>query len=473
MRSRTARLTSMALGLVAAIGPASGASAYWTSGGSGTASATTGNLSSPTAVTATQPTAGVATVRVTWTAPAPPSVTPAGYYVQRFVGATASPACGSSPTSLLPATATACDDTGVAPGSYSYRVTAVLNSWTATSASSGSVTIRSSVGAPTPTSGSAGSSVTISGSGFAAGSALTVKVVGTTATVTAGATSDANGSASLTFTVPALPAGAYTVSVTDAAGNTATSATSFTIVANPATKLAFTAQPASGANVQPTGTGTFSASVAVQDASGNVRTMDNTTVVTLAIGTNPSAGVLACTNVGPVTVTNGVANFTGCSITKAGTGYKLTATSSPALTAPANANSFNITAGTAVGIVLSDITISPTPALGAPTGAVGSLTYSSTGQASNSGNVLTARISLADQNQNVVINGTGSAITVGLALAGSGTLIPSGPSALSIANGASTSSTAFTLTRSNGGKAVTLTATVAGTTQTLTVRMES
>jgi len=388
VRSRTAGFTSMALGLLAAIGPATGASAYWTAEGSGTASATTGNLGSPTGVTASQPTSGATTVRVTWTAPGPPSVAPAGYYVQRFAGATASPACGSSPTSLLPATPTACDDTGVAPGTYSYKVVAVLNSWTATSASSASVTV--------------------------------------------------------------------------------------TIVAAPATKLAFTVQPASGANVQATGTGTFSASVAVQDASGNVRTTDNTTLVTLAIGTNPSAGVLACTNgggVGPVFVTNGLANFTGCSITKVGIGYTLTATSSPALTAPVNANSFNITAGRAAGIVISSITTSPTPALGAPTGVVGALAYSSVGQAINTGNVLTARISLADQNHNLVVNGTGSTITVGLSVAGSGTV---SPSTLSIANGASTSSASFTLTRSTGGgKTVTLTATVAGTTQRLTVVMAS
>jgi hypothetical protein len=115
--------------------------------------------------------------------------------------------------------------------------------------------------------------------------------------------------------------------------------------------------------------------------------------------------------------------------------------------------------------------LSPTPALGAPTGVVGSLAYSSVGQASNTGNVLTARISLADQNQNLVTNGTGSTITVGLAAVESSAV---SRTALSIANGATTSSAAFTLTRPTGlGKTVTMTATVAGTTQTLTVRMAS
>ena len=74
---------------------------------------------------------------------------------------------------------------------------------------------------------------------------------------------------------------------------------------------------------------------------------DNSTAVTLAIGTNPSAGTLSCTNVGGKTVTaaSGVASFT-CSIDKVGTGYTLGATSSPVLT-PATTNAFNITPGAA------------------------------------------------------------------------------------------------------------------------------
>ena len=80
-----------------------------------------------------------------------------------------------------------------------------------------------------------------------------------------------------------------------------------------------------------------------------------TNAVTLAIGTNPSAGVLACTNTGGLTVNavSGVATFTGCSITKAGTGYTLAATSSPVLTPPVNANAFNITAGAASQLVFT------------------------------------------------------------------------------------------------------------------------
>src|SRR5438270_7522008 len=119
-----------------------------------------------------------------------------------------------------------------------------------------------------------------------------------------------------------------------------------------ATKLVFTVQPAASANIHATGTATFSASVAVEDANGNVETGDSTTTVTLAIGTNPSSGVLTCTGgLGPTMVSSGVASFTGCAITKSGNGYKLTASSSPSYTAPSNANAFNIIAGTATQLV--------------------------------------------------------------------------------------------------------------------------
>jgi len=111
--------------------------------------------------------------------------------------------------------------------------------------------------------------------------------------------------------------------------------------------LAFTGQPTSGQNIQATGTGSFSASVSVEDANGNVVTTDDSPV-TLAIDDNPSAGVLTCTDAGGLTVaaSSGVASFTGCAISESGAGYTLTATDS-ALTVPSDASPFTITAGTA------------------------------------------------------------------------------------------------------------------------------
>src|SRR5262249_49405097 len=109
----------------------------------------------------------------------------------------------------------------------------------------------------------------------------------------------------------------------------------------------FTTQPTSGQNIQATGTGSFATSVAVQDVNGSTVLTDSSSV-TLSIGTNPSSGVLSCTNAGGLTVSasSGVANFTGCAITKTGAGYTLTAADG-GLAAPTNANAFNITAGAA------------------------------------------------------------------------------------------------------------------------------
>jgi len=90
-------------------------------------------------------------------------------------------------------------------------------------------TVTASATGLSPTSGAVGSSATITAQGFAASSALTVKVGGTTAIITSGATTGTNGSSTVTFTTPAVPNGSQTVAVTDASSNTATSGTNFTV----------------------------------------------------------------------------------------------------------------------------------------------------------------------------------------------------------------------------------------------------
>ena len=87
--------------------------------------------------------------------------------------------------------------------------------------------------------------------------------------------------------------------------------------------------------------------MAVEDANGNVETSDNATQVSLAIGTNPAGGTLS--GGAAVTVASGVATFSGLSIDKAGTGYTLTASSTPSYTGATSA-AFNITTGTASGL---------------------------------------------------------------------------------------------------------------------------
>jgi hypothetical protein len=120
-----------------------------------------------------------------------------------------------------------------------------------------------------------------------------------------------------------------------------------------AAQLAFSTQPAAGANIQASGTGTFPISVAVEDVNGNLVANDSTGTVTLSIATNPGPGVLTCSGGLTATVASGTASFAGCAITKTGTGYKLTAASSPAYNAPSNATSFSITAGATTTVALS------------------------------------------------------------------------------------------------------------------------
>jgi outer membrane protein assembly factor BamB len=102
-------------------------------------------------------------------------------------------------------------------------------------------------------------------------------------------------------------------------------------------KLAFVQGPSNttvGATITP------AVAVAVEDANGNVETSDNATQVSLAIGTNPAGGTLSGGSA--VTVASGIATFSGLSINTTGTGYTLTASSTPSYTAATSA-AFNIT----------------------------------------------------------------------------------------------------------------------------------
>jgi len=133
----------------------------------------------------------------------------------------------------------------------------------------------------------------------------------------------------------------YTLTASSTPAYTSATSAAFTITGvGPAAKLAFVAGPSS------TGAGvaiTPAVTVAVEDASGNVETGDNATMVSVAIGTNPSGGTLSGGSA--VTVVSGVATFSGLSISAAGTGYTLTASSTPSFTAATSA-AFNITTGT-------------------------------------------------------------------------------------------------------------------------------
>ncbi len=157
------------------------------------------------------------------------------------------------------------------------------------------------------------------------------------------------------------PGTIYTYAVTGALDNWTSSASlPFQAATTGATKLGFTRQPDAGASIRATGTGTFDVSLAVEDGQGVTVANDNTDQVTLSIDHNPSHGVLSCLGGLTSTASAGVATFTGCSITNAGSNYTLTASSSasPALTAPSNAHSFNIIAGDASQLIFTTSSVS-------------------------------------------------------------------------------------------------------------------
>ncbi|MBZ5723524.1 MAG: tandem-95 repeat protein [Acidobacteriia bacterium] len=137
----------------------------------------------------------------------------------------------------------------------------------------------------------------------------------------------------------------YTLRATDGTLTAATS-NAFNITMGAAAQLAFTTQPGGGTG----GTAWLTQPVVViQDAGGNTVT-NNTSSVTLAIGTNPGGGALTCT-LNPKSAVAGVATFAGCNIDKAGTAYTLRATDG-SLTAATSA-AFNIAVGAPAKLAFS------------------------------------------------------------------------------------------------------------------------
>jgi hypothetical protein len=177
MTSRTSIVIAVVVAIVAATTGL--AFAYWSTSGSGTATASTGTLHEPTSVSATS-TAGSGTAVVSWTASAGP-LAPDGYYVVRANAShVTSAACNTNSTTLN--AGTTCNDTSLAAGSYTYVVTAVYHSWTATSAASTAVTVTQASQAITFTSTApanavyAGSAYTVTATGGGSGNPVTFTI---------------------------------------------------------------------------------------------------------------------------------------------------------------------------------------------------------------------------------------------------------------------------------------------------------
>ena len=184
----------------------------------------------------------------------------------------------------------------------------------------------------------------------------TVTTANTSITVAIG-TNPASGVLSGTMTLAAISGVAtfstlslnrtgtgYTLTASAASLTSATS-NAFDISAGAAAKVVFTVQPS---NAGAGAANTPAVQASVEDAQGNTVTTA-TTIITVAIGTNPASGILSGTMT--VAAISGVATFSTLSLNKAGTGYTLTG-SATGLTG-ATSTAFNISAGAEAKLVFT------------------------------------------------------------------------------------------------------------------------
>ncbi|HYA45767.1 MAG TPA: fibronectin type III domain-containing protein, partial [Acidimicrobiales bacterium] len=163
---RAGLVGAIGLALLALAGLATYAWASFSSYGQGIGAARVTTLGTPTIVSASQddpPAAGsqaalssstltsdpqAPALVVSWTGVTFPGSGTQGYYVERYLqgNPAPAPACGTSPSTLLPSSQTSCVDSGLDPGAtYQYQVTAVYDSWSSASTLSNPVTVAASV----------------------------------------------------------------------------------------------------------------------------------------------------------------------------------------------------------------------------------------------------------------------------------------------------------------------------------------
>jgi hypothetical protein len=150
----------------------------------------------------------------------------------------------------------------------------------------------------------------------------------------------------------------------------------------------------------------------------------------------------------------------------------LTATLAPSAqsgSAPLNVKASSTIAGLSLGAITQDVT----PGISC-SGTVGNIICTSWTESTSDGNVLTASLTLDDPYGNVATNASSSPVLVDVAITGAGTVSPDGTGALQIQPGQSLTSDPFTLTRALGAaQDVEMTATIDGTTQTVSVSLSS
>ncbi len=427
-----ARLWAIVACACATVAALSGSAlAYFTATGSVPAAAGIGSLSAPTLST---PTAGAGTVSLSWSSVSAPAAGTVKYYVSRS-GGTVGGSCPS--TAATATTSLSCQDAGLAHGVYTYTVTAVWQSWTATSTSV-NVTVQSGAAAQLVFTQQPASST--GATAFPTQPKVTVEdaagyvVTGDSSTVTLTiASNPGNGTLSgcsqlesagvITFAGCAIntAANGYTLSASDGSLTSATSS-SFNITVGPATQLAFTQQPSNGTGgvalpTQP--------KVAVEDAGGNVVTSYGSSL-TVALGSNPTGTTISCSQ----SMSGGVDTFSGCTINPAATGYTVLVSQTGLSSATSAA--FNISVGPATKLAFTQQPASSTGGTAFPT---------------------QPHVSVEDAGANVV---TGDASTISLTIATN----PSGGTLSACANSESSGVFLFTSCQINkSGTGYTLKAT--------------
>jgi hypothetical protein len=359
---RVARISLLAQLLLATLALATiapPASAYFTGqAGNATGGSSIGTLS---ATVLSTPTPGAGTATLSWSAVTPPAGGTVTYYVKR-AGGTVGGNCPSSPSTAT--TSLTCTDTGLSQGTYTYTVTAVWQSWSATSASA-QVMLTSGKATQIVLSGStsaltSGSTRTLTatledGAGNVATDDNSDTVTfGTTAgpgTVTGLSTVTVSAGVA-TDTVTGALAGSVTLDATGTYGGSAVTSNSlaFTVTFGTASHIVLSG---STANLSSGTTRVLTATI--EDAAGNTVTSgtDSTDSITFAksTGTGTVTGltsVAASAGVATDTVTGSVAG----SITLEATGTLAGASKT------SNTLTFTLTFGTASKIVLSGSTAS-------------------------------------------------------------------------------------------------------------------
>ncbi|HVA88192.1 MAG TPA: hypothetical protein VNF73_17950 [Candidatus Saccharimonadales bacterium] len=138
-----------------------------------------------------------------------------------------------------------------------------------------------------------------------------------------------------------------------AQGGGTTDSVTFNVAVGAAAQLVFTALPSSAVTGQPFPT---NPTVAIEDSQGDLVPTETATI-TLALASNPGAGVLSCSGGTQISSSNGYATFTGCSISQPGAGYSLQATATNASPAtsltPVVGPAFTVSGGTAAQLVFT------------------------------------------------------------------------------------------------------------------------